>query len=275
MDPIITFEQMERMNEIDLNGYANDFSLQSFWHYTNGETLYKIFDKNNAVKSYTLLCNKIKKTNDLEERQRENSDNVFLTCFCNTNSEKIPMWYLYGSLTGRGVSIGITAGNMLKFLKSIDFVYATRDKRCEKVELDSVEIKYGWIYYKKVEKNKTKFYFKRNFYEVADFDEQRNDCYFIKDYVWNYEKEFRIVIIDKQNRNFDNILLPIPEKVAKKMKLKIGENHNMQPRKLPIKEEEIEKSKLKIAMDLLNRNKDEVFDYVRRLSKTEYMLIFS
>lgn len=265
MDPVITFEQLELKNAIDLNGGAKDFSGQSFWHYTNKESLYKIFSKTDRVQDYTFRCSKISKVNDLEERQRENADNVFVTCFCNTNSEKIPMWFLYGSLASKGVSIGITPSIMLTFLKSIEFVYAVRDNNYEKLKADSFDVKYGWIYYKKGDGNKVKVNFKGKFYEVKDFDERRSGCYFIKDYVWNYEKEFRIIIIDKQNRKLDYILLPIPEGIVKQIKIKTGKNSDIEEEKLPISKNKIEKSKLKIAINLLKRNKDEILNYIKNL----------
>ncbi len=117
----------------------------------------------------------------------------------------------------------------------------------------------------KKERNTTKFYYKGKFYEISNFEEfveQHNDCYFIKEYPWNYEKEFRIVIIDKQKRNFDRILLPFPEEIAKQMKLKTGKNCVADYAKLPISKKQSSKSTLNIKMNLLKKNKYEVLAYI-------------
>lgn len=261
MDPKISFEELESMNEVNLDLRAKDFSKQGFWHYTNSKSLHKIFGKDD-LDDYTILCNRISKMNDLEERERANADNVFVTCFCNTNSEKIPMWFLYGSLNGSGVSIGLTPLNMLELLKSIKYVYGVKDNRHEKIGVDQLEIKYGWVYYRKTERGKTKFNFKGVFLEVFGFDDRRNDCYFIKDYVWNYEKEFRIVIEDKLKREFDKLFLPIPEQIAKEMKLKKGKKCDISDVNLPMSSNKIKDSDLKIDIDLIARNEDEILSWL-------------
>lgn len=261
-DNVITFEEAMSMNKIKVDGLAKDFSKQSFWHYTKEQSLPKIFSTEEV--GYTLLCNRIDKTNDLIEREKVNANNVFVTCFCNTDSEKIPMWYLYGSLTGNGVSIGLTPLQMLNFLKSIDHVYATRKESDaqELVSLETLEIKFGWVYYEKHEYDKTKFFYKQRFYEIKDFSDECKNCYFIKDYPWNYEKEFRIVIIDKENRGFEKLFLPIPKSLAKQMKLKVGQKFSTQKCELPMSANKIKQSELRIDMNLLERHKDEVLDYI-------------
>lgn len=262
-DRTITFEEAKKLNTVNLKGLAKDFSKQSFWHYTKAQNLPKIFST--EEKGYTLLCNSLTHMNDLTERSRANAQNVFVSCFCNTESEKIPMWYLYGSLTGNGAAIGFTPSKMLEFLNSINYVYGTRTidntTTSEKIPINTLDIKYGWIYYAKYEHDKTKFYYKQKFYEITDFDKDCNNFYFLKEYAWNYEKEFRIVIIDKENRNFNNILLPIPQNLAKQLKLKVGTTFSYQSYKLPMEESKIQRSTLKIEMDLLERFKDEILDY--------------
>ena len=62
--------------------------------------------------------------NDLHEVELHNDekDNIFVQCFCNSPNEKIPMWYLYGGITGKGASIGFTPGVMQAYIKSINHV---------------------------------------------------------------------------------------------------------------------------------------------------------
>ena len=48
--------------------------------------------------------------NDLREADLHGAEkeDIFVQCFCNSDTEKIPMWYLYGGIVGRGASIGFT-----------------------------------------------------------------------------------------------------------------------------------------------------------------------
>ncbi len=116
----------------------------------------------------------------------------------------------------------------------------------------------------KEEHKRTKFYYKQKFYEISDYDKNYSDFYFLKDYPWNYEKEFRIVIIDKENRNFDKLLLPIPKTIAKNMTLKVGKNFLPENYDLPMSKSKIKYSSLKIEMNLLERHKDEVLNYIKQ-----------
>lgn len=265
-DQIITFETVKKMNSVDLDGLANAFSKHSFWHYTKKQNLEKIFSSDDDC-GYKLLCNRIDNMNDLTERNRFNAKNVFVTCFCNTDSEKIPMWFLYGSLTSNGVAIGLTPKKMLDFLKSIDFVYAEKKGKIEKYPINTFDINCGWICYKKQEHKKTKFYYRQEFYEISDYDDACNDYYFIKDYEWNYEKEFRIVITDREDRYFDKIFLPIPQTIAKNMKLKTGKSFKCEDYELPMSESKIKLSSLNLEMNLLDRCKDEVLAYIEEKLK--------
>lgn len=262
-DKLLTFEDAKKQNTCNLDGRAKDFSKQSFWHYTKIKTLDKIFNREDK-NGYALLCSKLKGVNDSDEQKRENSDNVFLTCFCNSNSEKIPMWYLYGSITGNSAALGITPANMMKFLKSIDYVYGVKGESRDTIHIgDSLKIDYGWVYYVKKEREKTKFYLRREFYEITDFDRKCNDYYFLKNYVWNYEKEFRIVITDVANRGYDEILLPIPAEIARQMKLVVKQKSLIDNKTLPMDKDKIKESALGSEIDLLGRNRDEVLEYAK------------
>ncbi len=68
--------------------------------------------------------------NDQEEANRhlKDQERVFALCFCNSNTEKIPLWYLYSGLSGKGAALGFTAAKMMKWLESIQTVYGVKSR---------------------------------------------------------------------------------------------------------------------------------------------------
>ena len=155
---------------------------------------------------------------------------------------------------------------MMEFIKSIKCVYPViNGKPDESVSLKvgtDVEIQYGWIYY---QSDNESFYFKNKWYAVTDDAEGFiNSNYFIKQYPWHYEREFRIVFINKtDNKTYDRIAVKLDESLIKKLKVILAPE---------IKKSEIthsafegitlDESSLKIKMALLSRNQEEIYTYI-------------
>ena len=116
--------------------------------------------------------------------------------------------------------------------------------------------------------------------------------YFIKDYPWEYEKEFRIVLINRTGRYIEKIKIDIPEEFRKskrrKLKIRLGpEVSNDKPdssgktdfdrfkqeilEKAEKKDKDegssytvtVDKSKLKVNMDLMIRNQKVINAYLK------------
>lgn len=110
---------------------------------------------------------------------------------------------------------------------------------------------------------------------------------FIKDYPWEYEKEFRLAFINKTVRKIDKIKTDTPEafRASKNRKLKIrmapeisnsvdaasgeSEFEICSGELVEVAEKNsyqisVSKSKLKINMDLLGRSKNDVNEYIGR-----------
>ena len=87
--------------------------------------------------------------------------------------------------------------------------------------------------------------------------------YFIKQYPWHYEREFRIVFINKTDNTYDRIAIKLDGSFIKKLKIILAPE---------IKKSEIKssvfdglaltESKLKIKMGLLSRNQEEINTYI-------------
>lgn len=285
--------------DLDTNN-AKDFSGYTFWQYTSVDSIKKILG------GKCFWVNNIVAMNDLHETElhKEDKQDIFVQCFCNSNSEKIPMWYLYGGIAGKGASFGFTPRVMLDYINSIKYVtelvYDPDEKLYvagEKFEIGAeFELQVGWVFYVDYklpvkpwpkDNNVVRVNYFNKFLNVEEAEQFFDDNYFIKDYPWEYEKEFRLVFINKTGKKIDKIKIEIPEEFRKsknrKLKIKLApEISNSTEVASGMSEFErcsdvieevavkngyqilVERSKLKINMDLLGRSKGDVNEYIRR-----------
>jgi hypothetical protein len=236
-----------------------------FYYFTTLRTAERILsgDKENYI-----LVSPISRMNDLHERELHatTGTNVFGLCFCNSDMDNIPMWYLYSGISGQGARIGITAKRMHSLLESIKSIYAVENNQIgQKLELGiDFELEYGWIYYRNADKLVK---YRNQYYTLADsLTEFEQDNYLVKDMEWNYEKEFRIVFHIK-NTPPERIAVPIQKQMLMKnggLTVRLAPElrpaceetlaREMYAQKFGLPEEKIKFSKLKIKMDLIARN---------------------
>lgn len=278
----ITQSEIRAFNNIELSN-AGQFSNNSFWYYTSADTAQKIL----SGKCFYASC--LKRMNDLGEIKLHDGmkDHVHALCFVNSNSEKIPMWYLYGGITGSGVSLNITPGNMIKFIQSIKTVNPVNDDKKKLIIGKDIEMQYGWIYYRKPNQNKySQVFYKNKWYTVDDTDGFENNNYFIKDYDWNYEKEFRLVFINKTGTPYEILKISFDDELLKKIKIKLAPEINSEIKDTLLRsdgvmkwaEANIQKSEIGIEMDLLGRNKESIINFIMsktdKLSKEDFNSMF-
>lgn len=254
---------------------TKDFSNYSFWHYTTLSTADKILNSESI--HVGLMAN----MNDLDETELHAVDaaRVYSVCFCNSNTEKIPMWYLYAGISGKGAAVGLTPSVMKMLIDSLDTVYAYKNKDDKKgiplTKGKDFDLEYGWVFYRKKEQPSQVMY-KRQWYALTDPMAFETNNYFIKSYPWEYEKEFRIVIHNKTDVCYDHFALKFSEKIYKKLKVKLA------PEQKKITAEQLsdlkgfqkylltklEKSALNINMNLCKRNLEGFWDYVKTAQPT-------
>jgi len=116
---IISADDLLKKNLVDLNCKMSEFAKKPFWYYTSVDTASKVLDK------LCFYVSNLGIMNDLDEAQLHSADKdrVHALCFCNSNTEKISMWYLFAGLAGKGAAVGFTPSVMLEFLHSIDEIY--------------------------------------------------------------------------------------------------------------------------------------------------------
>ena len=141
----ISSEKLKAMNCPYLPEKTKEFSGYTFWHYTSLNTADLILqNKCMHIRNLSVM-------NDIDEAELHKNDKDFIhcLCWCNSNTEKIPMWYLYSGISGQGVSFGLTPSVMLTFIKSIKTI-TTPDKHTLCIDKD-FDLDYGWVFYRKKE----------------------------------------------------------------------------------------------------------------------------
>ncbi len=283
---LISSDEIKEYNNIDLDIKAKQFSSSGFWYYTSADTAEKIL---NSHSFYVSCYNKMNDLNEIRLHESE-KDIVHALCFVNSGNEKIPMWYLYGGITGEGISIGFTPSMMLSFIRSIKSVFTVnddpnnKDKTQELVVGKDVEFQYGWVFYRKPTKsvvNYSEVFYKNKWYTVKDRVNFEKDNYFIKDYGWNYEKEFRLVFINRTGTPHERLKVEFDESLLKKIRIRTAPEMTEEKLNgflttegaLKWSKAQIIPSDLGINMDLLKKNKDSIIEYIcqktNKISKAE------
>ena len=122
--------ELRELNWPDLDVVnAKDFSTYTFWQYTSVDSVGKVLGGN------CFWVNNIIAMNDLHETELHKDDrqDIFVQCFCNSDNEKIPMWYLYGGVyfgrkdqSSRSIRSPFTR-KMITFHGKIDHLSRRRD----------------------------------------------------------------------------------------------------------------------------------------------------
>jgi hypothetical protein len=251
-------------NTYTIVGESSNFTKTSFWYYT------RLKNADLILKNNCFYCRNLEEMNDKSEAELhgDNSKFIHALCFCNSISEKIPMWYLYSGISGNGVSLGLTSAIMLKFISSIKTV-----RTPDNIELQKgtdFEMDFGWVYYRKQDNTRDiKYRGKR--YSLIDIDPSdfETNNYFIKDYPWEYENEFRIIIKNKTEIPYEKLIIEIPDDIIDSLKIRLAPelSENSFVNCLPDLKgfhkyisKKCEHSKLSICMGLCKRNADDIID---------------
>ena len=276
-------DQLGKMNEKlmqDLEIISE--GRQKFYYYTQRSTARKILNgaPETNIKPHFRISS-LAKMNDEQEcswHEQEKSS-VYALCFSYTDSESIPMWYLYSGISGEGIRIGITSLKMKELIKKISVVYPIFNGEIDNNHPlylnEDFALEYGWVYYlgHKNINYKSFTYERQKVDDEKAIEKFKRKNFFVKDYEWNYEKEFRIVF--KLNRT---VFAKYPEQIAlffdkdEMMKRGGGLSAMMAPelknvkcqviaQELGLPEHKISESKLKIRMNLISRNRNSIVEY--------------
>lgn len=268
---IITPKVLLDKNMLELNCKSTNFSSSDFWHYTNVNAVSSILNSNSFyVSSFANMNDKLE-----QELHKEDKDKVHALCFCNSKTEKIPMWYLYAGLSGKGAAIGFTPATMLEFMKSINKVKVL-GTGVELIKDIDFELRFGWVFYR----DNCRVNYKRKWFELQNKDKiffEKNN-YFIKEYPWEYEKEFRLVFVNKTDIPAEKLIVEFPKEIINKIKIKMAPEvererlekiiYNLEGFKKYFTEKLLY-SNLKIQMSLYKNNFEDIQEYLIQTIKNE------
>lgn len=167
-----------------------------FCHYTT------IDNARNILRGGSFYMSEMSQMNDVGEadKHKEKSGTLFVNCFCHSEAKNIPMFYLYGGIDGKGCRVEFTESRLKKLVENCQ-VYPVNDK-CQMLKQpfdgSEYEIACDWIYYmtpRGFYKYKNTEVLPLETYEatIEKLHKEGKDV-FIKDYIWRYENEYRILV---------------------------------------------------------------------------------
>ena len=185
------------------SGIADYLKQQS---YSEGRKYYchytTLKNAESILKNNEIWLSSVKKFNDREDaKQFDVNKHYFAFCLCSQKLENIPMWYLYSGMNGKGARLRFTINKIKKLIE--EGTYELYDKNDDTVltsiPIDAMKITFQDVIYV-LEKTSGAITLKCNGINNRNFDNtiltklKNKNIGFIKDYLWNYEKEIRLVV---------------------------------------------------------------------------------
>ena len=268
-EKVYTHEEIFALNQTDqiMKSKAKEIG-KNFYHYTTVNSVDGIL-AGDGYGNHFIFVRNITKMNDLNEAEwhKDDGDRIHSFCTCCTRHEKIPLWYLYSGIRGNGARLGFTPGKMIEFLNSIKVAYPVEKGKVDYSKMlkinEDFELLCGWVYY--LMDGNNRIMHKNTFYAVEKMDEETiKRSFFIKNYPWEYEREFRIIIINKTDTVFERIALELPSELIPSLEIMSAPEYTFTEEEkkkyisFGIKAEKIKKSKLNIKMNLLRNERENI-----------------
>lgn len=184
-------------------------STTKFSHFTSTENARKI------LSSGTFYLSKFNSMNDLSEAKLhdDDKDKVFSLSFCHSESLNIPLFYLYGGIDGKGCRLQFTPTKINDIIANNTVHFVNKNNVClrKPVNKSSYSIDCDWIHYVTSNghceyKNDEKRRYE-SFENAVETLKNVDKHYFIKNLIWKFEKEFRIIVKFNEPINYDRIAL--------------------------------------------------------------------
>lgn len=273
-DKEIKLSELKNADDVIHYLETQKFKHMKYSHYTNIDAMDSI------LKNRCLWLSPLEQCNDLLETDWEGDVcNDFCLCFSAVYSENIPMWYLYGGITGQGVRLTFGNSVMNKWKNNFQFALKKYDgdgKEETSEIIQPIDVKVRDVLYISKDETNQKYRLKYNNQcnngKFSEYDyKQIREKYrgFYKELPWFYEKEFRVLIeVEPRISNLVKddscykIALVINNDVYKEAQILLGPESNISnlEQYQGIKQfllEAVPRSQYtnKIKMDLLKKNK--------------------
>lgn len=182
-----------------------------YCHYTTQD------NARNILCDGSILLSKFESMNDQMEYEHHKNDQnkVFSACFCHSEAFNIPLFYLYGGIDGKGCRVQFSKARLNEIIKNGHIYYVNKSKKTIKKAIDpsKYHIYMDYIYYVtsngycKHEGEEKEYGSLENFLQVMG--EKR---FFVKNPIWKFEKEYRIIVVFDEDIKYDKIALCFPTK---------------------------------------------------------------
>lgn len=208
---------------------------RTYYHYTDVDSFCKMFNCDKGYLRFTRLTSM--KINDLHESRFKGCEKergrIFIACFTFTSTENMAMWAMYGGKENtKKIRIAFPY-NLLNELTGAEIFFEDDGGSYTKVD-DSIrrkcEVYFTEVcYVKGLQDNLKGIYYGDKFYSTRCFSGSNYDCTAeitgsIKNEVWRYENEVRM-IIKMPNNNFSDgeyLYIQLPHGFAKRIKVMTG-----------------------------------------------------
>ena len=173
---------------------VNESIYGSYNRITKLSTYTKVKSAESILDNYNLRLYPLAEVNDLKEGVYYQGDirNAYCLCFTFSNQESIPMWYLYGGADGKGIRITLPYKNFIDYISKVETgEVALYDNNRKRVNPSDIAIFHGPISYmnQRIQKDTKP---EKLFFKLSE---------------WDYEKEYRIMIMMKNGQNPDYLRL--------------------------------------------------------------------
>ena len=170
----------------------------NFYHYSSIDAI------DGILNSGVFWVSSMKYSNDEKEHNAFGDDTYtyFQLCFVTGTTENLPMWFLYSGKNGRGANIGIPRNQINKLIDvhhlDLSLVAADSPDKPVKLSPEDYEAEFNDVLYYKKENNKYRLKHNTNVnnqFPAEEFHQYEKENHgFLKDIVWFYEKETRLLI---------------------------------------------------------------------------------
>lgn len=193
---------VKRLTSLKSNQCRTVLGDKGFYYYTTLDTFSKIYESK-RIWIRNVGCMNDKKEFTYDDKLTKNKAYNHLFCLCNSDSESIPMWYMYSENKGNGARIKFPPSAIKEIILNAKVILP--DNTIMKSEYYNIEA--GWVYYR----------YKNNRYKLNNKSytiEDMGDAFykknrFIKSYHWLYEKEFRILVENNTDEAYEHLELDL------------------------------------------------------------------
>lgn len=221
------FKDIVTANQINSLIEEKSYSHTYYYHYSDLDGI------NGILNSKKIYVSSMCFSNDISEHSKfgDETYRYFQLCFSTGTTENLPLWFLYSGTNGKGGRISLSKKSIQKW---INFENMKMELVCDIKETNDIlknnencKIEFKDIIYCHKESGKYRLKYNtqvnNNFYDSEMQSVEKDNKGFLKDIIWFYEKETRLLVKVAENM-IDKTLFQHAEKSPYRIELSIPDN---------------------------------------------------